>query len=80
MCAEDNDVPVLGIREVAWLRRRGDELRVGGEMGARLFLRGQEPVECADSTDLAFLLSKQPRFDPVWTRRPISSCGCVSAR
>ena len=60
---EDNDVPVLGIREGAWLRRRDEELHLGGGTGARLFLRGQEPVEYSEGADLSFLLSRQPRFD-----------------
>jgi dipeptidase E len=60
---EDNDVPVLGIREGAWLRRRGDELHLGGATGARLFSRGEEPVECSEGADLSFLLSRQPHFD-----------------
>lgn len=60
---EDNDVPVLGLREGAWLRRRGDQLHLGGATGARLFERGQEPVECTEGADLSFLLRRQPHFD-----------------
>lgn len=60
---EENDVPVLGVREGAWLRRRGDTLHLGGETGARLFLRGEEPREYSDGADLSFLLDRQPPFD-----------------
>ena len=37
---EENKVPVLGLREGSWLRRRGGELKLGGVAGAVLFLRG----------------------------------------
>ena len=53
---EENRVPVLGIREGTWLRRRADALTLHGEAGARLFRRGQEPVEYGDGADMSFLL------------------------
>ena len=42
---EENDMPVVGLREGAWLRVAGDEVRLEGRAGARLFRRGGEPVE-----------------------------------
>lgn len=60
---EENDVPVLGMREGSWLRRREDTLRLEGLAGARLFLRNTEPQEIAPGTDLARLLETVPRFD-----------------
>jgi dipeptidase E len=60
---EDNDVPVLGLREGAWLRRRGAQLRLDGLAGARLFRRGQPPQELEPGTDLSWLLDVPARFD-----------------
>jgi len=60
---EENDVPVLGLREGAWLRRTGDQLTLGGSTGARLFRRGEEASEYTDGSDLSFLLDIAPQFD-----------------
>ena len=60
---EDNDVAVLGLREGAWLRRRGRELLLAGRTGARLFRRGAEPRELAPGADLSWLLDLPARFD-----------------
>ena len=42
---EENDVPVVGLREGAWLRVDGAKVRVGGSRGARIFRKGRAPVE-----------------------------------
>jgi len=42
---EENDAPVVGLREGAMLRVDGDRVRLVGIAGARIFRRGQEPVE-----------------------------------
>jgi len=60
---EDNDVPVLGIREGAWLRRRGGRLELGGETGALLFRRGEAPRPHTGGDDLTYLLDLPARFD-----------------
>ncbi|GAA4213500.1 dipeptidase PepE [Actinocatenispora rupis] len=60
---EQNDVPVLGIREGAWLRVSDGSARLGGLSGARLFARGAEPREFVPGDDVTFLLSGTPRFD-----------------
>ncbi|WP_350274302.1 dipeptidase PepE [Kribbella sp. HUAS MG21] len=61
---EENDVPVLGIREGTWLRRSGETLTLGGiSAGARLFRRGAAPAEVASGTDLSELLRITARFD-----------------
>ena len=60
---EENDVPVLGMREGSWLRRNGDTLRLGGMTGVRLFTRNSDPQECAPGADLSWLLGVQGRFD-----------------
>lgn len=57
---EMNPQPVVGLREGAWLRREGDRLTLGGTTGARLFRRGEEPVELKTGADLSELLSFVP--------------------
>ncbi len=60
---EENDVPVLGMREGCWLRRRGPALLLGGITGARLFTRDAEPQEVVPGTDLSWLLERPVHFD-----------------
>ena len=60
---EDNDVPVLGLREGAWLRVRDDRAELGGFREARLFTRETAPREFVPGSDLSFLLRTEPRFD-----------------
>jgi dipeptidase E len=54
---EENEVPVLGLREGAWLRLEAPRLALGGIRGARLFRRGADPAEHAPGADLSFLLA-----------------------
>jgi dipeptidase E len=61
---EENDVPVIGLREGTWLQRTGPKLSLGGiESGARLFRRGADPEEITTGTDLSHLLTVTPHFD-----------------
>ncbi|GAB2807609.1 dipeptidase PepE [Streptomyces daliensis] len=61
---EENDVPVLGLREGTWLRREGERLELGGvAAGARLFTYGAGPVEHVPGADLSQLLAAPARFD-----------------
>jgi dipeptidase E len=60
---EENDVPVLGLREGSWLRVSGDTALVGGTGGARLFGRSQEARELQPGADVSELLAVRPRFD-----------------
>ena len=53
---EENEAPVVGLREGAWLRREGGSLRLGGRNGARLFRRGEAPEELAPGSALDRLL------------------------
>ena len=54
---EDNETPVLGLREGAWLRLEGGLLVLEGGRGARLFRRGADPEELAPGADLSALLA-----------------------
>src|SRR4051794_25981341 len=60
---DENDVPVVGLREGSWLRRQGDSLTLDGVSSARLFQRGESPRDVAPGADLSFLLQGRPRFD-----------------
>jgi dipeptidase E len=42
---EENETPVVGLREGAWIRVERDTARLGGQRGARIFRRGQTPEE-----------------------------------
>lgn len=54
---EENDVPVLGLREGAFLRREGSSLHLGGVAGGRLFRRGAPTEEVAVGARLDHLLA-----------------------
>jgi len=61
---EENDVPVLGLREGTWLRLRSTTLTLeGSPVGARLFRRGSAAEEIAAGTDLSSLLETAAAFD-----------------
>ena len=42
---EENETPVVGLREGAWLRIEGNSVLLKGTTGARIFRCGQDPVE-----------------------------------
>lgn len=54
---EENEAPVLGLREGAWVRVEGACTRLGGTRGARLFRRGLEPLELEPGAELDALLA-----------------------
>ena len=47
---EENETPVVGLREGAWLLVDGPMAALQGVAGARLFRRGRAPVELAPGT------------------------------
>jgi dipeptidase E len=53
---EENEIPVLALREGAWLRVEGDQATVEGTNGARIFRQGAEPAEVAPGAVLDDLL------------------------
>lgn len=53
---EENGTPVVGLREGAMLRVDGSQVVLKGQAGARIFRRGQEPVEALPSADLTDLV------------------------
>ncbi len=58
---EENDPPVVGLREGCMLRREGAVLTLLGTTDARLFERGKAPVEHVPGADLSFLLERAER-------------------
>ncbi len=53
---EENDAPVVGLREGAWLRVEWPEITLGGTSGAKLFEKGRDAIELAPGASLAHLL------------------------
>jgi dipeptidase E len=53
---EENETPVVGLREGAWLLVDGSSVTLQGSAGARLFRRGESAVEFAPGSSLDWLL------------------------
>lgn len=54
---EENDKPIAGIREGSMIRIENNEMTLKGSTGARIFRKGQEPVEVSPGTRLNDLLA-----------------------
>ena len=53
---EENEVPVVGLREGSWLTVQGSEVTLRGEKRARVFKRGAEPFEVESGSELNAVL------------------------
>ena len=53
---EENETPVVGIREGAWLLIENGTVTLKGETGARIFRRGQAPVEVTPGAEISKLV------------------------
>jgi dipeptidase E len=53
---EENETPVVGMREGAWILAEGDCFTLGGLTGARIFRRGKSPVEVLPGADISKLV------------------------
>jgi dipeptidase E len=53
---EENDTPVVGIREDAWLVCNNGAVTLKGRAGARIFRRGHAPVEVVPGTEISDLV------------------------
>ena len=53
---EENDAPVVGMREGAWLLVEDNSVLLKGANGARIFRRGQPPVEVSPNSQIAELV------------------------
>jgi dipeptidase E len=56
---EEDETPVVALREGALLRIEGSRVRLDGAPGGKLFRRDREPVELADLDSLDFLLQTE---------------------
>jgi dipeptidase E len=54
---EENETPVVGLREGGWLRVLGSEAYLEGPRPARIFRRGAEPAEVPPGTDVSAVLA-----------------------
>ena len=53
---EENETPVLGLREGAWVRAAKGSVVIGGTRGARIFRRGESPVEKTTGDEISSLI------------------------
>ena len=53
---EENETPVVGIRERAWLRIENGAVTLKGEAGARIFRRTHAPIEATPGTEISALV------------------------
>ncbi len=60
---QENDVPVVALREGAWLDVRPNSILVGGPTGGRLFQRGVLPRELPRGSDLTASLERRAVYD-----------------
>ena len=56
---EENDTPVVGIREGAWLLCNDGAVTLKGQTGARIFRRGHVPVEVTPGNDISKLVERR---------------------
>src|SRR6267378_1335613 len=53
---EENETPVLGMREGAWVRIKNRSVTLRGSTGARIFRRGEQPVEAVPGDEISALV------------------------
>jgi dipeptidase E len=53
---EENETPVVGIREGAWMLMENGAITLKGESGARIFRRGEAPVEVTSGSEISKLV------------------------
>lgn len=53
---EENDTPVLGLREGAWVWAENGSVKLGGSHGARIFRRGEPPLEKTTGDEICDLV------------------------
>jgi len=58
---EENDAPVVGLREGSFLRVEQESVFLGGEKGARIFRRGRAPAEAQPGGRIDSLIRGESR-------------------
>jgi dipeptidase E len=53
---EENETPVAGLEEGAWIRCEGESIVVDGLTGATIFRRDHQPVKVAPKTEISVLV------------------------
>jgi dipeptidase E len=53
---EENETPVVGMREGAWLFIEDGSVTLKGSSGARIFRRGHAPLEVMPATEISELV------------------------
>jgi dipeptidase E len=53
---EENETPVVAMREGAWVVVENGTVKLGGSNGARIFRRGEQPVEAATGDEISALV------------------------
>ena len=53
---EENETPVIGLREGSWIRQKDGAAKLGGELTCRIFRRGIPATEVPPQTELEALL------------------------
>ncbi len=53
---EENETPVLGLREGAWVRVENRSVTLRGSTGARIFRRGEKPIEAVPGDEISALV------------------------
>jgi dipeptidase E len=53
---EENETPVLGMREGAWVRVENRSVMLRGSNGARIFRRGEKPIEAVPGDEISALV------------------------
>lgn len=56
---EENETPVVGMREGAWVRIENGSVTLKGSSGARIFRRGHEPAEISPGSEISALVLKR---------------------
>ena len=56
---EENDKPVVGLREGAWLLVENSSVVLKGSSGARIFRRGHPPMEIAPNSEISNLVGSE---------------------
>jgi dipeptidase E len=53
---EENETPVLGMREGAWVRVESRSVTLRGSTGARIFRHGEKPIEAVPGDEISALV------------------------